>query len=196
MAAIFSRAEEAGFCGVLCMVGENELPQLLDPKSVFVSVEISSERPGIQLGGGAVIRVGDRASTFDGTYVDAAWAVARLEKLSARRALMDGGTCEATAFFRAGLRSGGLCAPVRHYHNMDMEQRVIAPEMVHASDLEALCSLIVSSARHGAVAPAEAPDPANLQFDSFLNKGRRLLRDSSFVGASSPAQTVTSTSSR
>jgi endoglucanase len=174
LGVIFSRAEEAGFCGVLCMLAEPSLPVLVDPEAVFVSVEISSERPGVVLGDGAVIRVGDRSSTFDGFFADMLWTITRRAELRARRALMDGGTCEATAFARAGLRAAGICAPVRNYHNQDRQAGMIAPEMVAVDDIMALGSLVEGVAR--AYAAGQRPEPPHyLNFDLFLAKGIKNL---------------------
>ncbi len=170
MACIFSRAEEAGFCGVLCMLHESELPSLLDPEGIFVSVEISSERPGVELGGGAIVRVGDRSSTFEGKFADALWAVVRERDLHARRALMDGGTCEATAFGARGYRTGGICAPVRHYHNMNKTTGTIQAEQVHLADLQALSSLISGVARHIPKYGLTQPKPL-CDLDAFLIRG-------------------------
>jgi endoglucanase len=170
VACIFSRAEEAGFCGVLCMLNEDQLPSLIEPDAIFVSVEISSERPGVELGGGAIIRVGDRSSTFDGLFADALWAVVRERNLHAKRALMDGGTCEATAFGARGYRTGGVCAPVRHYHNMDKSSGRIVPEQVHLSDVQALGSLIVGIARHIPEFGLSRPKPL-CDLDAFLVRG-------------------------
>jgi len=175
LGVIFSRAEEAGFCGVICLVGSEPWPALLPRESVFVSVETSSERPGVQMGEGAVIRVGDRSSTFDGYFTDSLWTVAREHDIRARRALMDGGTCEATAFARAGLRAGAVCVPVRNYHNQDRSAGRIGPEIVSASDVEALTDLICTLARrlpHG----FKPQLPAYLNFDMFERKGREQLQ--------------------
>lgn len=120
---IFSRGEEAGFCGVLCLVNEPELPGLIDPEAIFVSVEISSEVPGVALGNGAIIRTGDRSSTFDGMIADLLWSQAHKRGIDARRALMSMGTCEATVFARAGYGAGGVCIPLRNYHNQDFRLR-------------------------------------------------------------------------
>lgn len=171
LCVVFTRAEEAGFCGALALMNEPELPSLVPDDTIFVSVEISSERPGVEVGGGAVVRVGDRASTFDGAFADALWSVARARGARARRALMDGGTCEATAFARAGRRCGGVCAPVRHYHNMDRTTGRIGPEAVSLGDVEALVDLIAGIAR----GPAAAPPAVTLDFEMFLRKGRELL---------------------
>mgnify|MGYP005852872213 CR=1 FL=1 len=139
---VFSRAEEAGFCGLLCRLDDPGFEEHLSPDSLFLSVETSGEVGEARVGSGAIIRVGDRSTTFDGGIVDLLWGLASGSSLRARRALMDRGTCEATAFARAGLRAGGVCIPVRNYHNQDPATGRIAPECVSLADAEALVELI------------------------------------------------------
>jgi endoglucanase len=174
VAVILTRAEEAGFCGLLCLLDEPRLPALVPGDTIFVSVEISREMPSVRLGEGAVIRAGDRSSTFDGRVTDTLAGLAAANGIVARRALMDGGTCEATAFARAGLRTGGVCAPVRGYHNQDPESHHVVAEQVALADLialEALCRGLAVACNRG----EQAPVGASIPFDRFLAKGRREL---------------------
>lgn len=173
VAAVFSRAEEAGFCGVLCMLGESGLPEPLDPATTFVSVEASGEIPGIEIGGGPVIRAGDKATTFDAQLVDRCQKLARAHGIAARRAVMGRGTCEATVFARAGYPTGGLCVPLRNYHNMDPDSRRLVPEQIAISDMAALSRLIALMAAPEAQAHA-APDLA-AEFETYRRKGLREL---------------------
>ncbi|MEQ8820645.1 MAG: M20/M25/M40 family metallo-hydrolase [Sumerlaeia bacterium] len=190
VAAIFSRAEEAGFCGVLCLLEETKLPRLIPDDSVFVSIEISSERPDVRLGDGAVIRIGDKSTTFDGAVADALRGLVWRYGVNARRALMDGGTCEATAFARAGRRAGGICAPVRHYHNMHKDTRLVGPEIVDLTDAEALVDLTQGLARAFAKdRPADDFADTVNDFELYLNKGRRFLAPIP-VTLTEPAQIV------
>ncbi|CAN5368140.1 hypothetical protein BH09SUM1_BH09SUM1_19870 [soil metagenome] len=139
---LFTRAEESGFCGLLCFLDEKPMPELVPANTVFVSVEISSQTASVAVGEGAIIRVGDRSSTFDGKVVDLLWGLTtRMPNARARRALMDKGTCEATPAARAGHRAGGICCPVDNYHNMDIERGIISTERVALSDLEAMVDL-------------------------------------------------------
>jgi putative aminopeptidase FrvX len=143
------------------------------------------------MGEGAVIRTGDRSTTFDGPVCDMLYSLAYSRKIKARRALMDGGTCEATAFAREGFRSGGVCAPVRHYHNMQQAEGRLVPEMVAASDLEALVQLIegLSNAFISTELPTESP--VLNDYDLFLRKGREKLEPLALSEAfSSPRRTV------
>lgn len=174
VAVIFSRAEEAGFCGVLMLIDQPELPSMLSPEALFVSVEISSEVPGVAPGEGAIIRTGDRSSTFDGAIADSLWALARKRGIGARRALMNMGTCEATVFARAGYRAGGVCIPLRNYHNQDLETGRIAPEIVVWRDVEQLADLVFALAQAtGAGEQAELPVWNN--FELYRRKGLQQL---------------------
>jgi putative aminopeptidase FrvX len=173
VAAIFSRAEEAGFCGVLCLLSEEQLHPLLSEEGIFISVENSSERAGVACGDGAIIRLGDRASTFDGPTADLLWRVAKAYNIKAKRMLMDGGTCEATVFARKGLRAGGLCIPLRNYHNMDRNTGRIAPEAINLGDAEALATLIATFTVNHHNPAQLGPD---LDYDLFLRKGLAQLK--------------------
>jgi endoglucanase len=71
-----------------------------------------------------------------------------------QRRLMDGGTCEATAFCAAGYRAGGLALPLGNYHNMqglDGGPAGIGAEHIlvsdYVSEIELLVRLAESSAR-------------------------------------------------
>jgi endoglucanase len=180
VALVFSRAEEAGFCGVICMLEEEKLHPLLSPSGIFISVENSSERAGVACGDGAIIRLGDRMSTFDGPVADLLWRVAKQREIRARRMLMDGGTCEATVFARAGLRAGGLCIPLRNYHNMDRKAGRIAMEAICIADAEALVTLIEQFTIHHHNPGSLEQD---LDFDLFLRKGLAQLNTNELVNA-------------
>jgi putative aminopeptidase FrvX len=171
---LFTRAEEAGFCGLLCLINEEEYPSLLAPEGFFVSIETSGETALVQRGGGAIIRIGDRSSTFDGQLSDRFWSLAVAGGISARRALMDRGTCEATPLAREGFRAGGICIPVGNYHNMDQEQGVIAPECVSEADAESLVSLVTGLGRMLGRGE-EAPNPIRHDYSVYLCKGRDRL---------------------
>jgi endoglucanase len=175
VAMIFTRAEEAGFCGALCLLKQKPWPGILPRDSVFVSVEISAERQTARVGDGALIRTGDRSTTFDGPVCDMLYSLAYSQRIKARRALMDGGTCEATAFAREGFRCGGVCAPVRHYHNMNQETGRLVPEIISHGDLEALVQLIAGLAKAYISNDMPMESPICNDYDLFLRKGRAKL---------------------
>lgn len=176
-AAVFTRAEEAGFCGLLCLLEDAAEHGWLSPQTLCVSIESPGETMAARCGDGAIIRVGDRSTTFDAAIADELWAHAAATGAKARRALMDRGTCEATPLARAGFRAGGLCAPVRNYHNMDREAGRIAPERVAVGDMEALASLIAELSMGSASDTRPAP-AVRLNYDLFLRKGLQRLAES------------------
>lgn len=143
---LLTRAEESGFHGALHVIRK----KLLDPrKALVVSVETSAELPGARPGGGPVVRLGDRTTVFDPAFNH--WLTARAEELARldrtfrfQRRVMDGGTCEATAFNCYGFVTTGLSTPLVNYHNQDYARgtRGPRPEAVAQADVERLVKLI------------------------------------------------------
>ncbi len=147
---LFTRAEEAGLLGATLAARDRLLP----PGTLFISVEASRALPGAELGGGAVIRVGDLASAFH-PRGDALLRAAR-ERLAedapevrVQRQLMSGGTCEATAFAAAGYETGGVAVPLGNYHNAGPDF-TIAAEYIHRRDLESAMALLFAAAQEQA----------------------------------------------
>jgi endoglucanase len=142
---VFTRGEEQGFIGTLGMIRAGTLPRGVK----IISVETSKALPGAVLGGGPVIRLGDRASMFDHRMVYFMDAMARdLAKKEPRfryqRRVMDGGTCEATPYQLAGHISGGVAIPLHNYHNQG--KRRIGAEAVAIADVENAVRLLVELA--------------------------------------------------
>ncbi len=146
---VFTRGEEQGFIGTLGMIRAVALPQ----GAKIVSVETSKALPGVVLGGGPVIRLGDRASMFDHRMVYFMDAVARdlarkERRFRFQRRVMDGGTCEATPYQLAGHITGGVAIPLHNYHNQGKTR--IGAEAVAIADVENAVRLLVElSARLG-----------------------------------------------
>lgn len=140
--AVFTRAEEAGFGGAMALAKSRHIPR----RAVVVSVEMSQERPWARVGHGPVVRVGDRLTLFDPVVTQFLQQAARAVNRPVQRALMDGGTCEATALAAAGYRVGGLCLPLGNYHNIARNHRP-QPEYVSVRDLQTLVELLVQAAR-------------------------------------------------
>jgi len=143
---VISRAEEIGFQGALLVAGSRQLPK----QSLVISLETSRELPPVQMGKGVIIRVGDRASTFDpaGTrfLTEVAEALARRRRdFSFQRALMSGGTCEATAYQELGFQTAAVCIALGNYHNC-AENR-IAEEFVSIPDACGMVDLLAETAR-------------------------------------------------
>lgn len=138
--ALFSRAEEDGFHGSLAAARE------IPPGSLMVSVECSATRPGAIPGNGPVVRQGDAATVFDPLLTRLLDEIATNLKqthpaFAFQKRIMDGGTCEATAFLALGFRAVGLALPLLHYHNMG-PKGLIAAEKVATSDVENLVLLM------------------------------------------------------
>lgn len=146
---VFTRAEEVGFAGAQRVVEGNLLPW----DAVVVSLEASMEMPGARRGMGPVIRVGDRASTFDGAVERHLHQTAqRLAKSEGgfryQRQLMTGGTCEGSVFAACGYRTIGLAYPLLNYHNMT-DDGGIAQEEVATGDYLGGVRLLAEAVRHG-----------------------------------------------
>jgi putative aminopeptidase FrvX len=136
---IFTRAEEVGFIGAI----ELAKAGALDPDLTVISLETSAERPPARMGAGPIIRVGDRVSVFDSDTTAFMVETARSRDLSYQRCLMDGGTCEATAFQLYGYRSAALSIALGNYHNCTPDSRIDA-EYIDMRDLEGLIDLCLS----------------------------------------------------
>lgn len=143
---VFTRAEEVGFHGAIDLAQSGKIPR----DALVVSMEMSKERPWAKIGDGPVVRVGDRMTTFDANGTLFLHEVAeqgrrRDSAFRYQRCLMDGGSCEATAFGAFGYRAAGLCLALGNYHNIGKHGRV-RPEFVSVKDLEQLVELTVAAA--------------------------------------------------
>jgi putative aminopeptidase FrvX len=136
---VFTRAEEVGFIGAI----ELAKAKRLAPELTVISLETSAERPPAQMGAGPIIRVGDRISIFDSDVTTFLVETAKSKNLSYQRCLMDGGTCEATAFQLYGYRSAALSIALGNYHNSTPDSRIDA-EYIDLKDLEGLIDLCVA----------------------------------------------------
>lgn len=149
---LFTRAEEVGFVGAVALAQSGLLPESL----TILSLETSAERPPAKMGDGVIIRVGDRTSLFDPAVTAELVATATEMQIPFQRALMQGGTCEATAYSLYGYRCGALCVALGNYHNCGPET-TIAPEYVSLSDTEGLVALCTALAQRR---PSGKPDSA------------------------------------
>jgi putative aminopeptidase FrvX len=145
--AIFTRREEIGLEGAFEVSAQKIIPK----KVPIISIETSRALSNAPQGEGPIIRVGDRSSIFDPEIT------ARLCKLGSdlrlkdpkikfQRKLMDGGTCEATAFLEDGYRAGGLCVALGNYHNCHPNGR-IAAEDIRFDDWNGLVRIMTEAAR-------------------------------------------------
>ena len=139
---VFTRAEEVGFIGAIQLAKSRKLPANV----TVVSMESSPEWPPATIGGGPVIRVGDRTSVFDPATTDYFVEIAKSQRRRYQRCLMAGGSCEGTAFQTYGYRSGALCIALGNYHNRAPDDR-IETEYVSLSDMVDLIDLCVAIAQ-------------------------------------------------
>jgi endoglucanase len=159
-AVLLTRGEEEGFIGAIAAARDRKLIHATD---ALLSIECSAQQPVAQQGKGVVIRVGDKTSTFDSSLTYQITQIAnrlagKRRAFAFQRALMPGGTCEATAFSVYGYRSAALCIPLGNYHNMVPEAKRIDAEYIHLGDWQCLVDLLTAI---GAQPPA--PDLRPLQ---------------------------------
>jgi len=175
---LFTRAEEVGFIGAIAACRLKTIPQ----KCFVVAMETSSERVNAKIGEGPILRVGDRASTFSHAPTAYCHRIARdLEqsdrRFSYQRKLMDGGTCESSAYCRLGYDATGLCVALGNYHNVSAGRKKLAPEYIDLGDFASTVKWFVELAR--APYPFDGRDAV---LDTTLTKLERtyrtLLRDS------------------
>lgn len=160
VAVLLTRAEEEGFIGAIAATLK---PRLLKKSDRIIAIECSAMQPYAKQGDGVIIRVGDRTSTFNSqlTYflTQQAEALAKSDKrFKFQRALMPGGTCEATVYDVYGYTASSICVPLGNYHNMDRQKKRIAPEFIDVSDWQNMVKLFVQIARHaGEFEPGHKP---------------------------------------
>lgn len=128
---LFTRAEEIGFLGAIaaCRLGT------IQRGARVIALENSRSFEDSPIGGGPIVRVGDRISVFTpwltaacGERAEALFggpAQPRATETNAgvirrpwQRKLMAGGACEASVFCHYGYEATCLCLPLGNYHNM------------------------------------------------------------------------------
>ena len=115
---VFTRAEEGGLFGARLMAEARTLPI----ETLVVSIESSPVIPGVEQGGGPVIRTGDALYTFNAdaeqVLIVARESIrSRTPEFKSQRQLMSGGVCEGTAFAVWGYQATGMAFPLGNYHN-------------------------------------------------------------------------------
>lgn len=129
---LFTRAEEIGFIGAIAACKLGTIPK----RSRVIALENSRSFPDSPIGGGPIVRVGDRLSIFTPWLTNA--CAKRAEEIAGapalptasqtaaqvssrikwQRKLMAGGACEASVFCAFGYDATCLCLPLGNYHNM------------------------------------------------------------------------------
>lgn len=164
---LFTRAEEIGFVGAIGACRAGTMPR----DSRVIALENSRSFADSPIGGGPIVRVGDRLSIFTPRLTDA--VARRAEEIAGgpaqvtatqraaegppwkwQRKLMAGGACEASVFCAAGYEATCICLPLGNYHNMaDLEavqngvpgaSAKVAREFISVSDFEGLVDLLVA----------------------------------------------------
>ncbi len=139
---LFTRAEEVGFVGAIELAKSGLLPRSV----TVISLETSSVKGGpVKIGAGPIVRVGDRTSIFDSAATARLQSAAKAAGIAHQRALMQGGTCEATAYALHGYRTAAMCVALGNYHNCGPGDR-IAPEFVSLDDTLDMARLCVAAA--------------------------------------------------
>lgn len=151
LAVLLTRAEEEGFVGA---IAASLQPSLLRRSDRMIAIECSAMQPYAPQGAGAIIRIGDKTSVFnsDLSYFITQQATALAKKdrrFKFQRALMAGGTCEATVYDVYGFAAASICVPLGNYHNMDAARKKIGPEYIDLHDWSSMVKLFVHVARTG-----------------------------------------------
>jgi putative aminopeptidase FrvX len=178
---LFTRAEEVGFIGALAACRAKSIPK----SARLICLENSRSFADSPIGGGPIVRVGDRTSVFEPSLTNAiSLLMVEHEKASPgfvwQRKLMPGGTCEATAFSSFGYRSTCLCLPLGNYHNMVGIDEVqagqrparVGAEYVALSDFHGLVEMLVVTATQ--IDKSDAPSLRTRMADLLARKGHVL----------------------
>jgi len=148
---LLTRAEEEGFIGAIAAATR---PQLLRKTDRIIAIETSAEQPFAPQGKGAIVRIGDKTSVFNSALsyfiTQQAELLSKKDKsFKYQRALMPGGTCEATVYDVYGFTAGSICVALGNYHNMDRKRSKVAPEYIDLDDWNNMVKLFVRLAKNG-----------------------------------------------
>jgi endoglucanase len=144
---LLTRAEEIGFVGAIAAAKNKSVPKT----SRLLCLETSRSFPESPIGGGPILRVGDKTSVFGPDITNAVSEIMNAQKkLTWQRKLMPGGTCESTAFCEYGYLSTCLCLALGNYHNMKDIDGVlqknkpakVAPEFISVNDFHGLVEML------------------------------------------------------
>ena len=190
---LFTRAEEIGFIGAIAACRLGTIPS----GARLIALENSRSFADSPIGGGPIVRVGDRLSVFSPTL--SASVAQRAEEIAGapatpsaqqktdaapkwrwQRKLMAGGACEATVFCAFGHDATCVCLPLGNYHNMADLDNVQAGasttpprvdrEFVAVSDFHGLVDLLIACGTHLPQAPSTMD-----RIDKLWNERRAIL---------------------
>ena len=174
---LLTRAEEIGFVGAIAAAKNKSVPK----SSRLLCLETSRSFPESPIGGGPILRVGDKTSVFGPELTNAITEIMNTQKKFLwQRKLMPGGTCESTAFCNYGYLSTCLCLALGNYHNMHDIDGVlqknkpakVAPEIISVNDYHGLVKMLTVICRE-----LDKPRPATLHrgLEKRLKNYRRIL---------------------
>ena len=174
--AAFTRAEEVGWLGAWHLAQNWPFKD----NSVFLSLETSRPVNGAVMGGGPILRVGDRVSIFDNEAMAVLLTTAKEQGIRVQRCLLDAGACEATATQASGIRSVGISIPLGNYHNLN-DARQIAPEFVMMDDLKAMIDLLKAlvATKHDGIGERTIRERVELRMqehEAHLKAGTKLFK--------------------
>jgi putative aminopeptidase FrvX len=172
---LLTRGEEVGLIGAIYAAKNRTLPD----GARLLSIETSRELPNARIGDGPIIRIGDRATVFDREMSNRISRAADRAGLAHQRRLMDGGTCEATAFGVYGYQATGLCLALGNWHNRgnldaveagDTSAATATLEEISLEDFHGLVELLAVAA--GAV---DEDDPIRDDLDRHFESNSHYL---------------------
>ncbi|HZW11044.1 MAG TPA: hypothetical protein VFF69_14170 [Phycisphaerales bacterium] len=194
---LFTRAEEVGFIGAIAACRDGSI----EPGARLIALENSRSFPESPIGGGPIVRVGDRVSVFTPELTAAVASVAErfaggpaqpiasqkaadMPKWRWQRKLMAGGACEASVFCAFGHAATCVCLPLGNYHNMadlaavqagkNTDKPAVGREYVALADYHGLVDLLLACA-------TDLADPVAAQASSFRTRLDSLWSDLRFV---------------
>lgn len=194
---LFTLAEEIGFVGAIGACKLDTIPS----NARVIALENSRAFAEAPIGGGPIVRVGDRLSVFSPDLTAQVSKVA--EDLSGgpatpkasqknvannwkwQRKLMAGGACEATAYTAYGLEATCVCLPLGNYHNMadltavqagtNTDTPRVGPEYIALSDYDGLVDLLTACAQR--LGSADAPSTITERLEKLWTE-RKFVLDS------------------
>lgn len=180
---LFTRAEEVGFVGAIGAAKAGTVPKRLR----IVAIETSKALGNAVIGDGPILRVGDKTSIFTPEVTDYCQRVAQrlAEKRKSfryQRRLMDGGTCESTAFVAYGYAATGICLALGNYHNMDTQRKKIAAEYVSIADWNGMVDWFEALAMDGASVTPRGASPLLAGLEERFAQWLPLLRGAQTQG--------------
>lgn len=172
---LLTRAEEVGFIGALGACRSKIIPR----GARIVALENSRSYADSPIGGGPIIRVGDRMCTFNPELTYQLTRIAKQltdedESYRWQRKLMPGGICEASAYQEMGFTATCVCLALGNYHNMNAETGKVDSETISVADYHGLVHLLVQIAQR-----LDQPDEKTSlrhRLDDAFERRRGILR--------------------